>query len=302
MIIPIKSDSDLSVTKSVFTTSESIQQDIFDSADLSKTDKVESVHLVRKRLKLYRAFLKLFRNCSRPEKLEAANHFLRDQGRNFSELRDAHVRNAAFETMLSDRNIMVYSEFVKILAEYNRTITNELETSLIVDHDIFNKLKNALNSNPIIDDCLKSADLSAECIAGGLADTFEMCCNTYYNVKLKPSAEQMHEWRKRVKDLQYQYELTVHLRPAEMEPLYEDILAMTELLGLDQDLNNLITWILQLPENLPKSDMQPAFHTSLVKKRKRLKAGINHLGKALFTIDPDQFRQRLKPIYSHETG
>jgi CHAD domain-containing protein len=302
MMIPIETDSDLSVDQAVFRTSESIQQDIFGAADLSKENTIESVHMVRKRLKLYRAFLKLFRNCGNPEKLDRANLFLRDHGRMFSALRDAHVRIWSFENIFTDQSFDAYPDSVKTIAGYNHSETDKLEATLLVDEHIFGCLKNDLLSDSSIEDYLESADLSFECIAGGLADTFELCCNAWYSVSLNPTAEQMHEWRKRVKDLQYQYELTENLRPADIVPIYDDILALTELLGLDQDLNNLMTWILQLPQGILNTKTRNVFIRLLQGRRSRLKAGINHLGKTLFTIDPALFRQSVKPIYSYGTG
>lgn len=279
-------------TDSLSSTANSIKQELAEAADLAGKKPVLAVHTIRKRLKLFRAFLKLLKDFSDIEKYEAANAFLRDQGRSFSLLRDAHVRTETMEYLLTEPVFMPNRDSIEKFLELNAAETKNLHRAFLSEENKFLQMKSAINHETEVSDFINSVDLKSVNLFEGLGDAFERCCSAYYSGCLHPTVNHKHEWRKRVKDLQYQYELMDESIPDGISPTYDDLHAISELLGQDQDLKNLGAWIGEQAAHSEKNESN-ALISSLKSRRNRLKASIDHLGKVLFSTDPDEYRNML---------
>jgi CHAD domain-containing protein len=285
MIIPLEIRSDQSFSDSARQTAESINEELIFAANLSSSNLPESVHLIRKRLKLYRAFLKLLRDCAGSDEYKKINSRLRDLGRNFSELRDAHVRIHLLESFQTEQVFRSYEGIIKRLLEVTREQAQLIELQMRSGKDPFRHLSDSISKNKSAERFLESLD--NDCAPEqGFAVAYEKAYNAYYACYLYPSAELLHEWRKRVKDLQYQCELAPWLTSSISGTLYEDIVTLAELLGEDQDVNNLLNWIFSNPELLQEDEVS-AFSSILRSRRNKLKGVIHHVGKTLFRDEPD---------------
>lgn len=303
MNISLAPGSVRSLSAAVNQSAADINRELLTLPDLAQEDPVSAVHLVRKRFKLYRAFVKLFRNCGPEEKLKTANRTLRDLGKQFSELRDAHVRSETLRLLLSDEELEHHKEATMALLQHNDKTIMELETELLDEQHLFTRLESGIRPDTTIDDYLQSLTPSASCIRAGITGTFTQChaLNVMRQSDSEPDPDRLHEWRKRTKDLQYQYELSVHFMPASLRPSAENINALTELLGHDQDLHNLKTWIpLQADIDIADNDAA-ALLSRLKHMRKHIGKKIDRLGNRIFSVTPEEFADQLN-VYGHDTA
>ena len=293
MNLSLATGSGRSLSAAVNQTAAAINHELISLADLAQEDTVSAVHLVRKRFKLYRAFVKLFKNCGPEEKLKSANRALRDLGKSFSELRDAHVRSETLRNLLSGQVPEQHTRAIMALLQHNQKTIIELETALLNEQQLFTRLKNRIQSETAIDEYLQSLTASATCIRAGILCTFSQCHALNGMRENDTDPDRLHEWRKRIKDLQYQYELTVHCLPPELDPSDEQINALADLLGQDQDLHNLKTWIHGIsPVDTGDTDAE-ALISHLNQLRQCLEPEIDRLGNAVFSISPEEFENQL---------
>ena len=233
---------DNQLNNGLISVSDSIKTDLLHSVRLHNKDIVESTHLTRKRLKLLRAFLKLLQKCGDKTNIKKLNTTYRDWGQKLSELRDVHVHR-----MLMVENSSKYSKklgshtFDKIteIADYQ---VSELEHQLVAKQAIFKDLEHQIYNHYSLKTFINSNKFDSDCIVEGFKFSFLKSHQAFKKAKASKLPEPFHEWRKRLKDVQYQSAL---LRSEEnfLNDSEPDIEGICELLGKDQDLNNFILWL-----------------------------------------------------------
>jgi CHAD domain-containing protein len=292
MIIPIAVTADRSITQAFSITIQSIHQSLQHYINVSDQDPVEAVHQIRKKIKLYRAFLKLIKSASSAEYYSPANQLLRDTGRLFSDLRDAHVRNIVIDDIINDPVFKSHKEHLKKLKQRNQSDLKLMEDDLFLNKNVFNHFDAVLNKESVISDYINSFTGNFESLYTGLVQSYKKGYQTYYSSYLYPSAEMLHEWRKRIKDLQYQFDLLFDSTLDNLLSMKTDMSEISELLGKDQDINNMIVWINQNPEYSGGYDSKSLI-SSLKSQRNKFKSCIDHLGKSIFSDDPEHFQKQL---------
>jgi CHAD domain-containing protein len=291
MIIPLEKHPEHTLTETVTKTAESVDRELIFAAQLSKENLPESVHLIRKRLKLYRALLKLLKHRGNPGKFTEANAALRDLGRVFSELRDDHVRSRVLENFHTEQVFSSYTDIVGKLQTENTEQTELLYQQLSANGCPFKVFTDTLNQKSPAASFIESLN-GRGTFEEGFVTAYEKASNAYYSCFLYPSAELMHEWRKRIKDLQYQCELMPWITETTPGTFYQDLITLAELLGEDQDINNLMNWIYSKP-GLLDDDETSAIFSILKSRRNKLKGVIDHIGKTLFREDPTYLKSAL---------
>lgn len=292
MIHPLEVSPGKLQSDSVSKTADSILKELNNFIQVSDQNRVESVHQVRKKLKLFRAFLKLSKPCSNVDLYARANVSLRDKGRLFSDLRDSHVREIMLNEFYHNPVYLSSQSSIRTLIDKNKVDQKQLEKDLISDQNVFRKLKNQLESDSELSVYINSVNATSNCLYKGLSTTYQKTHQTYYNAYLHSSPENMHEWRKRLKDLQYQLELLFTNIPVFLQETYHDVVEINDLLGRDQDVNNLITW-LDEQSDLLTTEKLDNLNEIFMKIRHKLSACINHLGKTIFKFEPEGFKQSL---------
>jgi len=254
---------------------------------------VESTHQLRKKLKLFRALLKLLQPCSGNLKAyKTANRTLRDWGRKFSDLRDAHVRNLMLEEMARDPLFSGFLDTINKLHQANKMVVHSIENKLLKDELAFVKLDQSIKADKTIAAYLNTPCIDKACLLTGISISYEKSYHAYHCRDLHPSAEKLHDWRKCVKNQQYQFELMLNYLHYDYIAIYKEIDQLSDLLGTDQDLINLINWINEIPGLIADEDRSGL--TSLLKSRRnKLKSLLEHLGKKLYHLEPVQFKQTL---------
>ncbi len=242
------------IQNSIHETFQSITGILNSYANSASVNPVESTHQIRKKLKLFRAFAKLLKGCSDQDSYVAVNTFLRDLGREFSELRDAHVRNAQLQELIIQQAYPGFQELMKELINLNSFDVKQIENELLVNNNRFLWFSNQLNTNESLVRYFSGLDLSDEKILVSFSDTFEKSRLAFQSGFIIPDSEQMHEWRKRMKDVQYQTELLAGDENAAAISFYHTVVLLCDYLGEMNDLHMLASWALQQNNDLKHAD------------------------------------------------
>ena len=163
-------------------------------------DPIEAIHDARKRIKKTRALLRLARPGLKKDEYRRRNRALRDTGRGMSANRDADVLVETVE-LLAERFVGQYPKtfFAGVkrpLAAHARALRREADAA--AHADVLTGL--AQDRWPL-------AALDPEALAGSLERTYARGRAAFAVADREPTASNLHEWRKRVKDLWYQQQL-----------------------------------------------------------------------------------------------
>lgn len=132
-------------------------------------------------------------------------------------------------------------------------------------------------------------------LAAGLARSYARAHETYAATGGEPSAEELHEWRKRVKDLWYQQGLLVDAWPAVLGAQSDEARDASKVLGDDHDLAELAV-VLHDPEG-PVADVAADTHALLPlvqARRVALLAEARAYGVRLQAEKPKAYARRIR--------
>jgi len=224
-------------------------------------DPAEAVHDARKRIKKTRALLRLARPAMRADAFRAYNRELRDQGRALSGTRDA---DALAETVdeLAEHNTRRVKR-AHFMAVRGRFVAG----AELPEHRV-DELARGVDHWPL-------GGISSATVRDALTTTYRRGRKA---AAKPPTTENLHEWRKRVKDLWYQARL---LR---IKRLARDAKVLSKLLGSDHDLALLSS---ELP---PGDPLQPLISD----RRADLQKQARKLGERVFADTPKAFRKRMR--------
>jgi CHAD domain-containing protein len=226
-------------------------------------DPVEAVHDARKRMKKTRALLRLARPAMRADAFRAYNRELRDQGRALSGARDADVMVETIDALAAHNTRRV--KRAHFMAVRGRFVTGA--AGALPEHRV-GALAHSADRWPL-------GAISSETLVDAATTTYRRG----RKAAAKPATtENLHEWRKRVKDLWYQARLLGIKR------LGKDAKALSKLLGSDHDLAVLGA---QLAADDP---LQPL----IADRRAELQKEARMLGERVYEDPPKAFSKRVR--------
>jgi len=231
----------------------------------------ESVHDARKRLKKTRALLRL----TRPKGFKRRNRALRDAGRALSGARDADVL-AETVADLAER----YSGQLPKVA-FERVRAPLAARARVTDPD-----GSADTLAPLLQDAWSVGDVD---LTEALTRTYARGREAFMVADAKPTAENLHEWRKRVKDLWYQQALLEEVWPGVMKAQAKEAKTLSKQLGEDHDLAVLDT-LLRSDDTLDGDELRPL----IKRRRKQLLKQMRKRGRRVYAERPKHFARRLR--------
>jgi CHAD domain-containing protein len=191
-------------------------------------DPVEAVHGARKDLKKARALLRLARPGMPSDAYRRENRALRDIGRAMSGGRDADVMVETSDA-LAERfgNSREFAALHRRLAANARGRQDAADVEALTD-----SLRDAAEraASWPFDDC----DLAT--LQAGEKRAYRDGRREFADARADPSAERLHEWRKRVKDLWYHHRLLAKAWRGPMKAHADECDKLGGLLGDDHDL------------------------------------------------------------------
>lgn len=258
-----------------------------------REDAVAAVHAARKHLKKARALLRLVRPALGRAAYRRENGALRDVAAALSATRDGDVL-AATVAALADRfaGRLPAADFEAV----RRALAAEAAPGRAGDDDgaaghaaLAGELRAALGR--VADWPLERARWDE--VLAGAARQYGRGIDAFAAAREEPTAERLHEWRKRVKDYWYHQRLLRDAFKPVMSAYADGAHALSELLGDDHDLAVLRT---RLERGLAAPaaaavDLAPLL-ALIDERRARLRAQAWRLGGRLYAESPKAWRRR----------
>jgi CHAD domain-containing protein len=239
-------------------------------------DPVEAVHDARKRIKKTRSLLRLARPGLKPKAYRRRNRALRDTGRGLSGARDADV--------LAETVDGLAERFVGQLPEgFFSAARAPLAARAEAERKATDPGEHAAALRALAGDDWRLRGLSGDALAESLKRTYARGCEAFARADRKPTATNLHEWRKRVKDLWYQERLLQGSWPNVMKAQAKEAKKLSKLLGEDHDLA-------VLAEHVD----DPQLLELLEQRRAELLERSRDLGRRIYAERPKAFARRAR--------
>jgi CHAD domain-containing protein len=250
-----------------------------DELDEHAEDPVEAVHDARKRIKKTRALLRLARPGMKRGAYRRRNHTLRDTARGLSGARDADVMAETVED-LAERypQRAPYGPVHDVLASWARETRSAGEPEGA-----------AALLRSLADARWELDGLTRDQLGEALKTTYVRGREAFAVADADPSAENLHEWRKRVKDLWYQQQLLEDSWPKVMKAQAKEAKKLSKLLGEDHDLAVLASLLRKDPE---LAALSSDLLTVIAERRAVLLKRSRALGRRVYAERPKAFARR----------
>jgi CYTH domain-containing protein/CHAD domain-containing protein len=249
----------------------------------------KAVHESRKSLKRLRAVIRLVRGDLGDDVYRRENATFRDIGRELSGPRDAEVLIQALDALvecypdelgaagLAGFRAGLVSSYEALRAELGagRSQLAELEAEL-------RAAEQRLAGWPF-----EHSGFAA--VAPGLERAYRRGRRAYRQAASEPSAENLHDWRKRVKDLWYSLQLLEDADPKRMKKLATTAHDLSELLGDDHDLVVLEERAVASSGDFPDSASPMLLRVMSERRRGELQARAFSIGKPFYKQPPSRF-------------
>lgn len=226
--------------KKQFKSLQNIFKSVFEKiAEYSESDIINATHQARKTLKSYRAFVKLLKDCSEVKTDKEANYLLRDLGKEFSAMRDSHVR----EMLLTELNRSLQSTLLQKLINKNDLEKETKEKTLLNNPNHFDQLYNTIKQSSLLNELLNQSEIQQSCIVDSLKTAFKKSESAYFGCSDLETEKAFHEWRKRLKDLLNQLKLFRSEQYLLSDDRFIRIDELCEEMGLLNDMSMLKEWV-----------------------------------------------------------
>jgi CHAD domain-containing protein len=261
---------------------------------LEKPRRPSAIHNVRKEIKKLRALLRLVRGEIGREDYLKAVKALRGAAERLALARDARVIFRALEKLAEDP-AKQFPKLFKFLRKNWRRETRRLRQgeALPEAERVFRKLGQRLRKLK-----LKCAGWSA--VGPGLNQTYERAQELFVQAVRRPIPENLHAWRKQVKNLWYELQLLCPEWSESTREMVDELEALGEGLGDDHDMVLLREFIV---EHGPSEAGERTALTELIEAhQKKMRVVALAVGRALFLESPSEFCRRLEIEWSAWRG
>ncbi len=247
----------------------------------------ESVHEVRKTTKRLRATLRLLRGTLPTDLRRSANDALRRAAGHLGVFRESDARREALASLAQ--------RFPERLVSPTLTQLDTLlrgPTSPTLSHEALAASRRALEDVRGIEDW-RVAREGWSAVAEGLWKTYSAARRAMRHSLAQPTVENMHEWRKRVKDHTFQLRLLEAELPELMSSHHRELSHLGKLLGDDHDLADLHARLAH--ETALEGPVTESGVLALIEQRSaELRAEAFRLGLQLLCESPRGFVERIE--------
>jgi CHAD domain-containing protein len=257
----------------------------------SDSSREEAVHEARKDMKKLRALVRLVRGELGDRVYRSENACFRDTARELAGVRDADVMLAT----LSDLE-QRYGELPgagrrlrpALVAHRFRTSAGSLKPGSKAAVETLNEARDRVADWPLETD-------GFEAFEEGLGRIYRQGRRDFRTARKLPSAEHMHEWRKRAKDLWYHVSLLQQIWKPVMSSLSDEAHELSDRLGDDHDLAVLLEWAHRHAGSLDGADpVLRGFDVIVESRRRELQEEAFAYGTRLYADKPRVFVGRLE--------
>jgi CHAD domain-containing protein len=249
-------------------------------------DPVKAVHGARKDLKKTRSALRLARPCLPRRVYRRENKALRDLGRQMSGGRDADVMVETVDA-LAERYAgqLPKRQFTTLRQRFARHAAQAREEAEV------GGLADALAGARERAGAWPLGKCDDRALRAGAERAYARGREAFAVAEEDPSAERLHDWRKRAKDLWYHHRLLADAWSGPVKAFADEADRLGKLLGDDHDLAT-------LSERLGDIDVPPSVDVDTIEqliaaRRAELQSSAFEIGRRLYAEKPKAFARRL---------
>lgn len=257
-------------------------------------DLAAAIHGARKDLKKLRALLRLVRQQLGPETFATENRRCRDAARLLSGSRDAQVR---LETLVALRGAAGSALPAAEIALWESELEAERDAATAAaDSGLAARIERAREAIATGRERIAEWPLEGEgwpLVRAGLRRGYRDGRRGMKAVRKRSSAECVHDWRKRVKDLWYQLRLLQEAWPGPLEATAEQAHELAELLGDHHDLALLAE---DLATRWGVSGKEP-IEAAIERRQQQLLDDAMAIAARLYAEKPKAFERRLEAYW-----
>ena len=257
--------------------------------NLEDRNRVKAVHNVRREIKKLRAILWLVRGEIGKGAYRRSVNTLRTAADRLTPVRDAHIRLKAFEALTAQYKRRVPARPFPEIKRALRRNCRAAERKYFKNNST-GKLKRILRKAGRQAGGLKIKSDGWAAIAPGLEKGYRRGRTVLAMIRVVPTPEHFHDWRKRVKELWHQVCLLRPMRPKELGAAADELERLGELLGDDHDLFMLKEFI---ADRFKGGKVAGGLGELIRTRQQELRPAALELGARCYGEDPDVFRRRL---------
>lgn len=257
-------------------------------------DPVVAVHTARKAIKKERALLRLARGSLDNRQRSTENANLRDTARRLAGARDAEVMVQTLDR-LSERFAGQLPEATFAAARAPLETERPAEPAAAGDSGVLDAVEELRAIRTRVDSWQLSQD-DFDAFAPGLRRSYRDGRRAMRRVRREPSLENLHEWRKRVKDVWYELRLLAPVCGPLIHGAAEEAKHLSKLLGDDHDLGILQEAVTRIAPEVA-ADLEPLVELA-EHRRKQLQTQALLVGERLYAEKPKPFLRRIRGCWS----
>ena len=248
-----------------------------------------AIHEARKRLKRLRACVRLARDGIGEETYRDENTALRDAAREIAAQRDAHVLLETLDALgerFADELPRRTTAALRARLEHERALAEasagDGETGISAARDAIDA---ALARTPAW--TFESDGFDA--IAPGLRRIYRQGRKRMRAAQKDPSADNLHDWRKRVKDLWHATQIVREAKPKRLKRISRSAHALADVLGDGHDLSVLRDYVVAHPACFADDASRQAVLSVIDRRSAALRAEALDRGPRLYERSPKRF-------------
>jgi CHAD domain-containing protein len=272
---------------------EQIDKALDELTDRARKTREEAVHDARKRFKRIRALLRLVRTALGKKQYSKENAHFRDAGRLLAGIRDARVLVNTMEELILKYGKQISRGAGAALRKAVQERQQFIAKQLFEEQDA---LENAVAVLKAARRRRKNWNLDSPCrstLRAGLKRVYKQGLEAFATATSEPSVENLHEWRKRVKDLWHHLQIIQPLWPRIANDLVKQVHTLADHLGNDHDLAVLRQTLLQEPRRFGGRAALDTVLPLIDSRRGKLQEAARLLGETVYRDKPKIFVNRL---------
>jgi CHAD domain-containing protein len=254
--------------------------------------RAEAIHGARKDIKKVRAVLRLVRTGIAKKEFRRLTELLREAANHLAAPRDAYIKTKTLQDLARHfRGQLAPGALRQIRAQLRRHFHEEMNR--------FRKEKAARAVERTLRRVLKELERLDVCGKGwkalspGVKRAYSHGQCAYQTVLKDSSAENLHEWRKRAKDLWYQVALLRPVWPEQMDAMASELETLGEYLGDDHDLVVLREAVKEQCAGDGNARELETLDGLIEQRQRELRAAALALGARFYAEKPSTFCNRL---------
>jgi CHAD domain-containing protein len=253
----------------------------------------DAVHSVRKRFKKVRAALRLARSGLDRQTYKSENRCFRAAGRSLSEVRDAEALLEAFDKLARRLGGSVDAGLLSKVREGLEAHRREVARRVLEQGQALEGARGLVESAPERIGKWDVAPNGWSTLRDGLQEVYRKGYRALAEAGDEPSDENLHEWRKRVKDLRHALEILRPIWGDVLEELAGQARSLGDCLGDDHDLAVLRALLQREPDTFGGASAARALFPGIEKRRGELQQAAFLLGRRVYGEKPRVFARRM---------